>query len=38
LYVPPGLKIKKIYVPATRCIYVLLTDLRTNSDYFPMQH
>jgi len=26
------------YVLPTQCIYVLYVDLRTNSDYFPMQH
>ena len=29
LYVPPG---------PTQCIYVFCVDLRTNSDYFPIQH
>ena len=23
---------------STRCIYVFCVDLRTNSDYFPIQH
>jgi len=25
-------------VQSTRCIYVFCVDLRTNSDYFPIQH
>jgi hypothetical protein len=33
LYVPPDLA-----VPSTQCIYVFCVDLRTNSDYFPIQH
>jgi hypothetical protein len=28
----------KCYVLPTQCIYVFCTDLRTNSDYFPIQH
>jgi hypothetical protein len=27
----------KIYVLPTQCIYVFCVDLRTNSDYFPIQ-
>jgi hypothetical protein len=30
--------IKKFYVLSTRCIYVFCVDLRTDSDYFPIQH
>jgi len=26
------------YVLPTQCIYVFCVDLRTNSDYFPIQH
>jgi len=38
-YVSPGLiqKQKKFYVLSTGVVYVF-TDLRTNSDYFPIQH
>jgi hypothetical protein len=30
--------IQQLYVLPTQCIYVLCVDLRTNSDYFPIQH
>jgi hypothetical protein len=30
--------IKQFYVLTTQCIYVFYVDLRTNSDYFPIQH
>ena len=30
--------IQQLYVLPTQCIYVFSVDLRTNSDYFPMQH
>jgi len=30
--------IQRLYVLPTQCIYVFCVDLRTNSDYFPMQH
>jgi len=30
--------IQKFYVMPTQCIYVICMDLRTNSDYFPIQH
>jgi hypothetical protein len=30
--------IKKFYVLPTQCVYVFYVDLRTNSDYFPIQH
>ena len=29
---------KKPHVLPTQCIYVFCVDLRTNSDYFPIQH
>jgi len=29
---------KKFYVLPTQCIYVFCVDLRTNGDYFPIQH
>jgi hypothetical protein len=29
---------KKFHVLPTKCIYVFRMDLRTSSDYFPMQH
>jgi hypothetical protein len=28
----------KFYVLPTQCVYVFCVDLRTNSDYFPIQH
>jgi len=28
----------KLYVLPTQCIYVFCVDLRTNRDYFPIQH
>ena len=30
--------IKQFYLLPTQCIYVFCVDLRTNSDYFPIQH
>jgi hypothetical protein len=30
--------IQQFYVLHTQCIYVFCLDLRTNSDYFPIQH
>jgi len=30
--------IQQFYVLLTQCICVFCVDLRTNSDYFPMQH
>ena len=30
--------IQQFYVLAIQCIYVFCVDLRTNSDYFPIQH
>ena len=44
LYVPAGLVVtictgaQIFYVLPTQCIYVFYVDLRTNSDYFPIQH
>jgi hypothetical protein len=32
------LNIHKSYVLPTQCIYVFCVDLRTNSDYFTVQH
>jgi hypothetical protein len=31
-------KFVKFYVLPTQCIYVFCVDLRTNSDYFAIQH
>ena len=30
--------VRQLYVLPTHCIYVFCVDLRTNSDYFPIQH
>jgi len=30
--------IHRFFVLPTQCIYVFCVDLRTNSDYFPIQH
>jgi hypothetical protein len=30
--------IQQFYLLPTQCIYVFCVDLRTNSDYFPIQH
>jgi hypothetical protein len=30
--------IQQFYVLPTQCIYVFCVDLRTNSDYVPIQH
>jgi hypothetical protein len=45
LYVPHSghymyhqFNIQQFYVLPTQCIYVFCVDLRTNSDYFPIQH
>jgi len=38
LYVPPGLTLKELYVLPTQYIYMFCMDLRTNRDYFPIQH
>ena len=37
IYVPP-FNIHKFYVLLTQIVYVFCVDLRTNSDYFPIQH
>jgi hypothetical protein len=29
---------QQFYVLPTECVYVFCVDLRTNSDYFPIQH
>jgi len=29
---------QQFYVLPTQCIYVFYVDLRTNSDYFPIQY
>jgi hypothetical protein len=31
-------RIQQFYVQPTQCIYVFCVDLRTNGDYFPIQH
>jgi hypothetical protein len=36
-YVPPGLPLKNSVV-CPQCIYMFCVDLRTNSDYFTVQH
>jgi len=33
-----GLNFQQFYALPTQCIYVFCVDLRTNSDYFPIQH
>jgi len=30
--------IQQFHILPTQCIYVFCVDLRTNSDYFPIQH
>ena len=35
---PTKFNIQQFYVLPTQCIYVFCVDLRTNSDYFPIQH
>jgi len=30
--------VQQLYILPTQCIYVFCVDLRTNSDYFPVQH
>ena len=37
-YVYHQFNIHQFYVLPTHCIYVFCVDLRTNSDYFPIQH
>jgi hypothetical protein len=37
-YMYRQLNIQQLCVLPTQCIYVFWVDLRTNSDYFPIQH
>jgi len=37
-YIYRQFNIQQFYVLPTQCIYVFCADLRTNSDYFPIQH
>jgi len=37
-YIYRQFNIQQFYVLPTQCIYVFCVDLRTNSDYFPIQH
>ena len=37
-YIYRQFNIQQLYVLPTQCIYVFCVDLRTNSDYFPIQH
>jgi hypothetical protein len=37
-YMYQQINIQQFYVLPTQCIYVFCVDLRTNSDYFPIQH
>ena len=37
-YIYQQYNIHKLHVLPTQCIYVFCVDLRTNSDYFPIQH
>ena len=37
-YMCRQVNIQKLYVLPTLCIYVFCVDLRTNSDYFSIQH
>ena len=37
-YIYRKFNIHKFYVLPTQCVYVFCVDLRTNSDYFPIQH
>jgi len=37
-YMYHQLNIQQFSVQPTQCIYVFCVDLRTNSDYFPIQH
>jgi len=36
-YMSHQFNIQQLYVLLTQCIYVFCVDLRTNSDYFPIQ-
>ena len=37
-YIYHQFNIQQFYVLPIQCIYVFCVDLRTNSDYFPVQH
>jgi hypothetical protein len=37
-YIYRQFNIQQFYVLPTQCIYVFCVDLRTNSDYLPVQH
>jgi len=37
-YIHRQINIQQSYVQPTQCIYVFCVDLRTNGDYFPIQH
>jgi hypothetical protein len=37
-YMYRQLNILQFHVLPTQCVYVFCVDLRTNSDYFPIQH
>jgi len=37
-YMYQQFNIHKFYVLPTQCVYVFCVDLRTNSDYFTIQH
>jgi len=37
-YIYRQFNIQQFYVLPTQCIYVFCVDLRSNSDYFPIQH
>jgi len=37
-YIYRQFNIQQVYVLPTECIYVFCVDLRTNSDYFPVQY
>jgi len=37
-YIYRQFNIQQLYVLPTQCIYMFCVDLRTNSDYFPIQH
>ena len=38
IYIVISFNMQQFYVLPTQCIYVFCVDLRTNSDYFPIQH
>jgi len=37
-YIYRQFNIRQFYVLPTQCVYAFCVDLRTNSDYFPIQH